>query len=633
MVRSGGAILVRKDRSDIATFADLAGKRIAAADPNDFFGYQVQLNMLDSRGLNIHRLSSQVIFTHSRLDVLKEVYSGRADVGFIEAGRLEEAEKERDIPVNALKSVEPITDHVLAGGRVFPFEVSTQLYPNWPFVMHISVDFDVQALVVGALLDINSSSVMAAAGRYTGWRPSVNYLEVLQTMKLAGLYDDETEQCENIATVRDSIICPDQYAPKTMASLASSCAAAGLVCPVPTSVNSSYTCICSACVPACAENQIETEPGVCKCNRGFIDMAGKCMPMYVLILIIVFPVIIGLYVLVRTLLKWQQKRSDQLWHIKPHELEFDDPAICLGAGSFGVVLQAEYRGSIVALKSILMRGQRLSTTVSKMTNTRTRFGGLLGRSTAKASASRGGKHRGLFASGFGYIEDRYERGLSNLKRALAQATEASRKKVDEQPGTENHTSRAKTPGSAVASGRPGRHASGGSRSSRTRSLSTFFKTRAQRERDDFIQEMRLLSKLRHPCVATVIGAVLEPNCPPILVMEHMDLGSLHSLLHNPNIDVDDETTRMMMLDIVHGCRFLHAFEPPVIHGDLKSMVRLLGAGRPVQWPYSVEAKPALFDVASDWLPCVPSRLITISSITRPALTFFSASSFSTECPC
>ena len=52
----------------------------------------------------------------------------------------------------------------------------------------------------------------------------------------------------------------------------------------------------------------------------------------------------------------------------------------------------------------------------------------------------------------------------------------------------------------------------------------------------------------------------------------MDLGSLHSILHSPNMEVDDETMRMMMLDIVHGCRFLHAFDPPVVHGDLKSMV-------------------------------------------------------------
>ncbi len=28
---------------------------------------------------------------------------------------------------------------------------------------------------------------------------------------------------------------------------------------------------------------------------------------------------------------------------------------------------------------------------------------------------------------------------------------------------------------------------------------------------------------------------------------------------------------MQILDIVQGCRFLHAADPPVVHGDLKSM--------------------------------------------------------------
>lgn len=54
----------------------------------------------------------------------------------------------------------------------------------------------------------------------------------------------------------------------------------------------------------------------------------------------------------------------------------------------------------------------------------------------------------------------------------------------------------------------------------------------------------------------------------------MDLGSLHSLLHNDTMALEDETVHMMMLDVVSGCRFLHAAEPPVVHGDLKAMVRL-----------------------------------------------------------
>jgi hypothetical protein len=579
MLRSGGAIVARSDRSDIANLADLQNKRIAVTDPDSLFSYQAQLRTLSDRGLNIHLLSSQIIFTQSRLAVLQEVYSGRADVGFVEAGRLEDAEDAGRVPPNALRSIEPITNHILSGSQLFPFEVSTLLYPNSPLIMHSSVSSDVQGLVTVALLSINSSSTMAVAGDYQGWRPAANYLEVLAAMRLAGIYDPETEQCARVSTLRDSIVCPEQYTSKSELDLATSCDSDDLVCPTPTSVNDTYICICSACKPSCGNNEIETEPGVCKCRRGFVIMAGKCVPLYAQVLVLVFPILVVLFVLIRLLLKWQQKRSDQMWHIKPHELEFDDPAICLGSGSFGVVLQAEYRGSVVALKSILPRGKKMGSALNKTATSHVQRGGMLSRPGAKSTKHKAGARGGLFASGFDYIEDTYERGLQKLKRALAQAAEAAEAAREETSSTEHsakNKSFTKDAGSASASGRRARHLSAGSRSGRKRTLTTVFQTRAQHEREDFIREMRLLSKLRHPCVATVIGAVLEPNCPPILVMEHMDLGSLHSLLHNPNMDVDDETMRMMMLDIVHGCRFLHAFEPPVIHGDLKSMVRCGG---------------------------------------------------------
>merc|ERR1712048_1182558 len=90
-------------------------------------------------------------------------------------------------------------------------------------------------------------------------------------------------------------------------------------------------------------------------------------------------------------------------------------------------------------------------------------------------------------------------------------------------------------------------------------------------RSDFINEMCVLSKLRHPCVTTVMGAVISWSSEPMLVMEYMDHGSLHDLLHNVSVALDGEIVVPMLHDIVQGVRFLHATKPSaIVHGDLKA---------------------------------------------------------------
>ena len=53
-------------------------------------------------------------------------------------------------------------------------------------------------------------------------------------------------------------------------------------------------------------------------------------------------------------------------------------------------------------------------------------------------------------------------------------------------------------------------------------------------------------------------------------MEYMELGSLHDLLHNETMVLDAELIMPILCDVSQGVRFLHAAQPPVIHGDLKS---------------------------------------------------------------
>lgn len=88
-------------------------------------------------------------------------------------------------------------------------------------------------------------------------------------------------------------------------------------------------------------------------------------------------------------------------------------------------------------------------------------------------------------------------------------------------------------------------------------------------KSDFMVEMRLLSRLRHPCITTVMGAVINQNEHPMLIMEFMEMGSLAEVVQNKSIFLDGDLVLPIFQDIVKGMRFLHTADPSIIHGDLK----------------------------------------------------------------
>ena len=88
---------------------------------------------------------------------------------------------------------------------------------------------------------------------------------------------------------------------------------------------------------------------------------------------------------------------------------------------------------------------------------------------------------------------------------------------------------------------------------------------------DFIAEMKQLSKLRHPAITTVMGAIFDKNdSEPALVMECMSRGSLYDILHNTTVAIDGNILLPILQDVCRGVRFLHCADPPILHGDLKS---------------------------------------------------------------
>eukprot|EP00980_Cylindrotheca_fusiformis_P006882 scaffold1442_cov128-Cylindrotheca_fusiformis.AAC.3 len=239
---------------------------------------------------------------------------------------------------------------------------------------------------------------------------------------------------------------------------------------------------------------------------------------------ILAPVIVALAAAIGILLFFERKRrqTDALWYIKKEELKFADPPEIIGRGGFGLILKAEYRGTDVAVKRVLPPR---------------REGGWEPRESAETGslAAPHAKEHNKCTQHFGW---------QSMVDKVSLVRSAS------SIGILGHTSTSHEIRPAVAIG----------------SLQT---SRSQL-RKNFIKEMRVLSKLRHSCIATVMGAVLERGSEPMLVMEYMDHGSLYDVLHNETMHIERNLLLHILQDVSQGLRFLHSTIPQVVHCDIKS---------------------------------------------------------------
>ncbi|KAI5084308.1 hypothetical protein GOP47_0000477 [Adiantum capillus-veneris] len=89
--------------------------------------------------------------------------------------------------------------------------------------------------------------------------------------------------------------------------------------------------------------------------------------------------------------------------------------------------------------------------------------------------------------------------------------------------------------------------------------------------NEFIREVAIMKRTRHPNVVLFMGAVTKhPNLS--IVTEFLPRGSLFRLLHRPGMKelLDDRRCIRMALDIAKGVNYLHRLNPPIVHRDLKS---------------------------------------------------------------
>ncbi len=86
--------------------------------------------------------------------------------------------------------------------------------------------------------------------------------------------------------------------------------------------------------------------------------------------------------------------------------------------------------------------------------------------------------------------------------------------------------------------------------------------------EEYRNELHVMTQLDHPNIIRLLGASLVP--PKLCIVMELCGPSLHKLLHQSAERFDHIRRLQIAQDVAEALRYLHAFEVPVIHRDIKS---------------------------------------------------------------
>ncbi|WP_230086399.1 diguanylate cyclase domain-containing protein [Halomonas sp. 328] len=177
----GGVMIRAAHANEIQALSDLRGRRIAIPGERFLGGFQAHVFELHQAGIELGR-DTQLMELGSHDAVVQAVLSGRAEVGLIRTGILERLIASGELEAGRLAVINPqrLVD--------FPYQVSTRLYPEWPFIALPQVAPERVRQVAVALFSLSPEHPAARAAHIAGFAPPQDYLPVEQlarTLRLA----------------------------------------------------------------------------------------------------------------------------------------------------------------------------------------------------------------------------------------------------------------------------------------------------------------------------------------------------------------------------------------------------------------------------------------------------------------
>jgi len=382
------------------------------------------------------------------------------------------------------------------------------------------------------------------------------------------------------------------------------------------------------CVRITGDNlRVADSSGKCICRPYSSEIGGSCISYGILLPSLILPILVIAFLSVHSYIERKRKQGDSVWTVASSDLIYGEPPEVAGRGTWGLVLIATYRGTTVAVKRVIppkktlngissirsstsMKNRRASDDTNN-DNTRRQS------SMLESIKEYVRKRSSIFSSSddnsvtkdkFDFdnkIEELDDNGTQDEGLKTVQHFGKSRRRssllsyfsaddnnslggsfrhgagVDMVYADEENLDTSILSTRSIDESMPliitktkmnqrGKESGGYDSVATATSSSGHYSLSFKHLKQDFIEEMRQLSKLRHPCIVTVMGAVMSSREDPLLVMEYLDHGSLYDLLHNETMRFEGEIILPILRDVAQGLRFLHTAQPQIIHGDLKS---------------------------------------------------------------
>jgi two-component system sensor histidine kinase TtrS len=188
LLEFGSVIFVRSD-SQIRNLADLKGRSIAATSRDAFGGFQIAWRELQDHGIDIFEDVGSVHYMGFPMDALPSAVIGlEVDAAIVRTGLLESLESEGRLK---LENIRILNSNMQLD---YPYQISSHLYPEWPFASLPNVPKTLRETVLHQLLKTQDKHVSERFGISDIWTAPLSYEGV---RALVGAYRNRLTKTES----------------------------------------------------------------------------------------------------------------------------------------------------------------------------------------------------------------------------------------------------------------------------------------------------------------------------------------------------------------------------------------------------------------------------------------------------